>query len=351
MHNGRKYIVRSTGRHLLVALGLTAALTLAALPAEAQAPEQFYKGKTMRIMLGHPPGGSYDLYARLAADFMGRYIPGNPNIIVEHRPGGGGVVATMFFYAQAPKDGSVIGLFPETIAHTQILEPDVGKWKVQEMSYIGSFASVNPAFVLRKGAPATTPEEMRQKPIVAGCTGHNSQSYQYPAMLNALAGFKFKIVCGYKGSADSVLAMERGEVDLVSSAWNSWRATHRGEIEKGNFTPVIQGGLKRNKELGNVPLMQELVEEPKAKQVLEFASAGAAIGRALIAPPGVSADRLAVLRDAFDKMVKDPEFIAAAEKRGAELDPTPGAEVQTFVKPILDAPKDIVDTARKAMGG
>ena len=341
----------STRRTLLAVSLSTALVALAEIPGSAQSPEQFYKGKTIRIMLGHPPGGSYDLYARLAADFMGKYIPGNPTIIVEHRPGGGGVIATLFFYVKVPKDGTVLGLFPETIAHTQVLEPDVGKWKVQEMSYIGSFASVNPALVVRKGAPATKPEEMRQTSIVAGCTGHNSQSYQFPAMLNALAGFKFKIVCGYKGSADSILALEKGEVDLVSSAWNSWRSTHKGVIEQGDFIPVIQGGLKRNRELTNVPLMQELVDDPKTKQVLEFASAGAAIGRALIAPPGVPADRLAVLRDAFDKMVNDPEFMAAAEKRGAELDPISGAEVQNFIKPILEAPKEIVDLAGKAMGG
>ena len=339
----------STRRTLLAASMAMAAALAGSLPASAQGAEPFYKGKTLRIMLGHPPGGSYDLYARLAADFMGKHLPGNPTIIVEHRPGGGGVVATQFFFHQAPKDGSVMGLFPETIAHTQLLEPEVGKWNVQEMAYIGSFAPVNPAFVVRKGAPATNPDEMRKTPVVAGCTGHNSQSYQYPAMLNALAGFKFKIVCGYKGSANSVLAMERGEVDLVSSAWNSWRATHRDEIAKGNFIPVIQGGLKRNRELGNVPLMQELVEDAKVKQVLEFASAGASIGRALIAPPGVPADRLAALRGAFDKMVQDPEFIAAAEKRGAELDPTGGAEVQAFIKPIFDAPKEIVEIAKKAV--
>ncbi|HEX2727110.1 MAG TPA: tripartite tricarboxylate transporter substrate-binding protein [Beijerinckiaceae bacterium] len=340
-------------RRILLATPLLASLVGLAgtLPVPAQTPEQFYKGKTIRIMLGHPPGGSYDLYARLAADFMGKYIPGHPNIIVEHKPGGGGVVATAFFYAQSPKDGTVMGLFPETIAHTQLLEPEVGKWKVQEMSYVGSFASVNPAFVVRKGAAAKTPEEMRKTSIVAGCTGKNSQSYQFPAMLNALGGFKFKIVCGYKGSADSTLAMERGEVDLVSSAWNSWRAAHRGPIGTGELIPVIQGGLKRNRELANVPLMQELVEDPKARQVLEFASAGASIGRALIVPPGVPADRLAALRAAFDKVVQDPEFIASAEKRGAELDPTPGAEVDKFRDKIMGAPQDLIEAADKAMGG
>ena len=134
--------------------GVCIALASAFPAAAQQSDAEFYKAKNLRIMLGHPPGGSYDLYARLAAEFLPRYLPGNPTVIVEHKPGGGGVVATAFFYQQAPRDGSMISLFPETIAHTQILEPDVGKWKVQEMTYIGSFAPVNTAYVVRKGAPA-----------------------------------------------------------------------------------------------------------------------------------------------------------------------------------------------------
>jgi tripartite-type tricarboxylate transporter receptor subunit TctC len=326
-----------------MAAAMTAGFVAFAGAAQAQQPS------TMRIMIGHPPGGSYDLYARLAADYMKNFLPGNPNIIVEHRPGGGGVVATAFFYAQAPRDGSVIALFPETIAHTQILEPAVGKWRVQEMSYIGSFAPVNTAFVFRKGAPAKTAQEMRKIKSVAGCTGRNSQSYQYPAMLKVLDGFQFDIVCGYKGSADSVLALERGEVDFVSSAWNSWRATHMSAIKAGDFLPLFQGGLKRNSELANVPLMQELVSDPQKKKVIEFASAGAAIGRALIAPPGVLADRLATLRGAFDKMVTDKAFLEAADKRKLEIEPTPGVEVQKIAADILNAPKEIVDLATEAM--
>jgi tripartite-type tricarboxylate transporter receptor subunit TctC len=326
-----------------MAAAMTAGFVAFAGGAQAQQPS------TMRIMIGHPPGGSYDLYARLAADYMKNFLPGNPNIIVEHRPGGGGVVATAFFYAQAPRDGSVIALFPETIAHTQILEPAVGKWRVQEMSYIGSFAPVNTAFVFRKGAPAKTAQEMRKIKSVAGCTGRNSQSYQYPAMLKALDGFQFDIVCGYKGSADSVLALERGEVDFVSSAWNSWRATHMSAIKAGDFIPLFQGGLKRNSELANVPLMQELVSDPQKKKVIEFASAGAAIGRALIAPPGVPADRLATLRAAFDKMVTDKGFLEAADKRKLEIEPTPGVEVQKIAADILNAPKEIADMAMEAM--
>jgi tripartite-type tricarboxylate transporter receptor subunit TctC len=343
--------MRSQIRRTHIAVWAAASLLAAALPAAAQSPEEFYKGNTLRVLIGHPPGGSYDLYARLAADFMKKHVPGNPTMIVEHKPGGGGLVATAFFYAQAPRDGSMIGLFPETIAHTQLLEPKAGKWKVEEMSYIGSFASVNAAFVIRKNTPAKTIEEMKKTQINVGCTGVNAQSCQHPAMLRSLAGLKFNMITGYPGSAEFVLALEKGEVDLVSSAWNNWRATHRDRFTKGDFIAVIQGGLRRNKELPNVPLMQELVSDPNAKKVIEFANAGAAIGRALIAPPGIPADRLAVLRAAFDKMVRDPEFLAAAEKRQAEIDPTPGVEVQKDAIGIIKTPKELIDMASAAMKG
>ena len=217
------------------------------------------------------------------------------------------------------------------------------------MNYIGSFAPVNTAFVFRKGAPALTPKDFMTVKSNAGCTGRNSQSYQYPAMLKALAGFQFDIICGYKGSAASVLAMERGEVDFVSSAWNSWRATHKDTIARGDMIVVMQGGLKRNAELKDVPLMQELVADPEAKKVIEFASAGAAIGRALITPPGIPADRLAALRTAFDKMVADPVFRAEAERRKLEIDPTSGVELQGIVSRILSAEPAIVARAAAAI--
>lgn len=332
-------------------LGLCAGvgLLLAAAPASAQSVEQFYKGKTMRIVLGHPPGGSYDLYARLAADFMSRFIPGNPNIIVEHRPGGGGIRAVAYFYAQAPRDGTAMGLFPETIGNTQILQPDVGNWKLQEMTYIGSFVGSNAAFVVRKGAPATTIDGLRKTQINVGCSGRNSQSYQYPATMKSLGGFQFNLICGYPGSAEIILALTRGEVDMFSASWHAWRASHRKDMEDGNLIPVMQGGLKRVADLPNVPLMQEVVSDPQAKKVIEFIVAGSAIGRALIVPPQVPADRIAALRTAFDRMVVDPQFVAEAAKRNADLEPTSGAEVQAVALAIVNAPKEIVDLATKAV--
>lgn len=315
--------------------------------AAAQTPAEFYKGKTITITLGQPPGGSYDFYARLAADHLKRFIPGNPSLIVQHRPGGGGVAAVRWFYAQAPRDGTSMGLFSESIAHTQLLTPDVGRWKVEQMSYVGSLAPSNGAMVVRKGAPTTTAEGMRTIPITVGCSGVNSPSYQYPAALKAVGGFKFNIVCGYPGSPQIILAMQRGEADAYSASWHAWRV--HPDVKDGTFVPVIQGGLKRVHELAQVPLTQELVADPRGKRIMEFISAGSAIGRALIAAPGVPADRVAALRDAFDRMVKDDAFLADAAKRNLDIEPTAGATLQGYSLAIAHAPSDIVDGAMQAM--
>jgi tripartite-type tricarboxylate transporter receptor subunit TctC len=243
----------------------------------------------------------------------------------------------------------VLGLFAETITHTQLLQPGVGKWNVADMAYVGSFTGVNAAFVMRKDAPAKSVADLRKVPIIVGCTGRNSQSYQSPAILKALGGYPYKIICGYPGSAELVLAMAKGEIDMVSSAWNNWRATHRDDIAAGNLIPMIQVGLARHRELPNVPLMQELVENANDKATIAFASASSAIGRALIAPPQVPAERLAALRQAFDRLVKDPDFLRDAERVKAEIDPKPGADTQTVSDAILRAPKEIVAKAAKAM--
>jgi tripartite-type tricarboxylate transporter receptor subunit TctC len=323
----------------------------AACAAQAQTSAEFYKDKTVRVLVGHPPGGSYDFYARLAADMLRVYLPQAKAVIVENKPGGGGLIATAYLYNQAPRDGTVLAVLPETIGNTQVLEPEVGKWKVEQMRYIGSFSPVNTAFVRRKNSPSKTPEDMKKQETIVGCTGTTAQSYQYPALLKVLGGYKFKMICGYPGAGEYSIALERGEIDLVSSAWNSWRVTHSGKLRDGDLVAVIQTGLKRNHELPNVPLMQELVDDPVAKKVIEFASAGAMIGRALLAPPGLPEERVAFLRDLFDKMVADPAMIEMATKRNLELDPTPGAVVQGYSDAIVKTPADVVEKAAQAFKG
>ena len=337
-------------RNKLFLASVLVGVSVCSLAAQAQTAEEFYKSKGLKIMLGHPPGGSYDLYARLAADHMRKYLPVPGSIIIQHKPGGGGVLAVNYFYANAPRDGSMVGLFPETLVHTQMMDPKIARWKMEEMKYVGSFAPVNAAFVVRAGAGINTVAELKARPVTLGCSGKASQSYQYPAMLKAIGGFdKFKLICGYRGSKAFVLATERGEVDMVASAWNTWRSVGKQYLDSGKMKVLLQAGLKRDKEMANIPLMQEIVTDPKARLVLEFASSGSPIGRAFITPPKVPADRLALLRAAFDKLVKDKAFLAQADKVAAAIDPTPGQELDELVAKSLKTPKEIVDAAANAM--
>jgi tripartite-type tricarboxylate transporter receptor subunit TctC len=319
-----------------------------ATPAAAQSVESFYKSHELTILIGHPPGGSYDLYAQLAASHIGRFIPGKPTVIVQSMPGGAGSKATAYFYARGPKDGSMISLFPETIAYVQLMDPAQGRWDVTKMNYLGSFAPVNTAFLVHKGSRLTSTRDLYKEKTNVGCSGRASQSFQYPATLRLLAKMPLNIICGYDGSSAYTLALMRGEVDLVSKAWNAARAEDKDNLASGTLVPLMQAGLVRTPELPNVPLLQEIVDDASTKQALEFVSGGAAIGRALLAPANVPADRLAALRAAFDKLVVDPDFLADAQKRGIYIEPTPGIEVQKASDGIIKTPKPVVDLVAKA---
>ena len=336
-------------RRSLVPVAIVSAATICfTLPANSQAVDNFYKSHELTILIGHPPGGSYDLYAQLAASHIGKYIPGKPTVIVQSMPGGAGSKAASYLYAKGPKDGSMISLFPETIAYVQLLDPAQGRWDVTKMAYVGSFAPVNTAFLAHKGSRLASPQDLFSGKTNVGCSGRASQSYQYPATLKLVAKMPLNIICGYDGSAAYTLALLRGEVDVISKAWNSARAEDKDNIDNGTLFPILQAGPKRTPELPNVPLAQEIVADPSAKKAIEFVSAGAAIGRALLAPQNVPPERLAALRAAFDQVVRDKDFLADADKRGIYIEPTPGAEVQKYSDAIIKTPKDVVSLVAKA---
>jgi tripartite-type tricarboxylate transporter receptor subunit TctC len=330
-------------------LALSVAGILPASPGVAAGQEDFFKGKTMHILVGNPPGGSYDFYARLAADMLKAHIPGLGSVVVEDKPGAGGFVAGAALYNEFPKDGTYLAVLPETMAQAQVLNPSATRWQMQNFNMIGSFTPANSVFMLRKGAPVKNVEEMKKTPINVGCTGTTAQSYQYSAALKSLGGFQFKLVCGYRGASDYVLALTRGEIDMVASAWNSWRVTNMKQIDDGDFIPVIQAGVKRVKELPNVPLMQDLVTDSLAKKALEFVSSSAPVGRALFAPPDMPKERVAYLRGVFDKMTSDPIGMDMAKRRRLLLDPTPGAKIQAEIAKIVMTPPDVVKLAESAV--
>jgi tripartite-type tricarboxylate transporter receptor subunit TctC len=321
---------------------LCAGIFLASTSAQSQdGVADFYRGRIVSIVIGFPPGGSYDIYSRLAATHMGKYIPGQPKFIVQNKPGNIGVLRS--FYETAPDDGSTVGMFPETIAIVQLTQPQIGKWKVEDLSYIGSFANVNAALLVRKGAPATTLEEMRTTSITVGCNSPLGVSYINPAIMNKFGGLQLKIVCGYPGTASLPIALARGEIDMVSGAWVGWR--NRSEVINGDVKPIVQSGLARHKDLPDVPLMQEVISDPAGKKVAEFMSAGSAVGRALMMPGKVPVARIAALRNAFDQLVKDPDFLRQAAEMGVELDPKPGLETQAISDSILATSPDVIKSA------
>jgi tripartite-type tricarboxylate transporter receptor subunit TctC len=311
--------------------------------AEPNAVAEFYRGKTITILIGFPAGGSYDTYARLAAANLRRFVPGEPSIIVQTRPGGSGVGAVTYFSANAPKDGTMLGIFPETIAISQQTEPKLSRWNVRDFTYLGSFANSNGIFVIRKGAPALTVEQMRATTLHVGCNGRTGASYINPVVLKAYAGMKFDLHCGYPGSNEIAIALARAEIDVTAGAWNGWR--NRSLLLDGTVVPVIQAGVSRHKELASVPLMQELISDSKKAEVAEFLSAGSAIGRALLAPRSTPAERIAALRAAFLAMTADEKFRADVLKSGLELDPISGEDLDQITAKILQARQEIVQLA------
>jgi tripartite-type tricarboxylate transporter receptor subunit TctC len=335
------------------ALAVTAfvAGAITAQPAKADAVSDFYKNKTMRILVGYPPAGSYTAYAQLAAAHIGRYIPGKPRVIIQNMPGAGSLVAANYFANVAPRDGSMIGIFADTLSVSQLLFPKKAKFNAKTFHYIGRFTPVNPVFMVRSDAGVKTFKDVTAKEIVVGCTGAGSQSYIMPRAMMSLLGAKFKMICGYRGSAAQTLAMIRGEVQAQSSAWASWRIRYSDQIKKGELIPIVQVGLTRETDLPNLKLMHELTNDPDKQRILKFLSTGGFIGRSFSAPPGLSADKLKALRTAFAQMVKDPKFLADAKKRKANIEYASGEDLDKMTLEALATPANLVKKAQTSMKG
>ncbi len=341
-------MIKHTSKAFFTAV-MVAAASLYSVAAHADAVADFYKGKDITIAVGYSPGGSYDTYARMLSDVLSKHIPGNPNIIVQNMPGSGGKKLANYLYNVAPTDGTYFGFLADAFVVSQMLQPKKVKYDPSKFVPIGSITPVNPVTMVGRNSPAKTVEEARKNQFATACTGKGSQSFIMPAMMKYFLDFKVKIICGYKGSAPGTLALERGEVDAQSSAWASWRIRHKDQIADGTFTPIVQVGLVRESELPNVPLMQDLTDNSKHKQVLKFVSSGAGIGRSMTAPPGVAADRIAAIRKAFNAAVKDADFLAAAAKRNSVVNPVTGEELEMIIANVLATPDDLVELAREAI--
>src|SRR5215470_6391346 len=339
-------------RRIQVSAAIAAILfACVAQSAGAQPAEPFFKNKVVNLYIGFAPGGTYDYFGRQVGRFIGRYIPGNPTVVVQTMAGAGSLQAANFLYAQAPRDGTAWGVVTQTLALEEALRSPGAHYKAAEFTWIGRMTSILEVHFTWKTSKAKTFADARLHETPVAGTGAGSPSEGYPKLLNALAGTRFKIISGYPGSTQGMLAAERGEVDGGLTSWNTLKRTKPAWIENRDVNVLVQYGLQRHPELREVPSVLEAASTPEGRQVLAFYVSGAEVGRSLLAPPGIPADRARTLRAAFDAMLKDPDFLAEIEKSGQEFQPAPGESVQKLIAAAANAPRDIVERTEAILRG
>lgn len=326
------------GRTLIPAL---LASTFAASPVSAQSVEDFYKGRKIDIVIGFTVGGGYDAYARLLARHMGEHIPGKPVMVPRNMTGAGSRIAAAFIHGVAPKDGTAMGIADQSIPLEQALGDAGVKFDSRELNWIGNPNADNNVLTTWHTSPVKTIEDAKKIEVTMGATGYNTSS-QYPTVLNATAGTKFKVILGYPGGNEINLAMERGEVaGRGSNAWASYKSTRPDWIKDNKINILVQIGLRKASDLPNVPLLMDTATNDVDRAALRLLSAPTTIGRPFFAPPNVPAERVKALRAAFDAMIKDKAFLEEAKKLNLDIDPVGGEDLQKIVADIIDAPADV----------
>ncbi len=312
------------------------------LPAAAETTAEFFKGKTITINIGVPAGGDYDVRGRLLARHMDRHIPGAPAIVARNMPGAGGVVSANWLSALAPRDGTALLMVMQNMPLAQALQMEGVKFKSEEYNWIGNMTDSPNLLSVMSTSRVKTVEDARRMEATIASAGPGSGSYSYTAAANLIGGTKFRIVTGYAGGSHMNLAMERGEVDgRGSNAWSAWKSTKPDWIAEKKLVHLIQIALKRHPDLPDVPLLLELASNDLDRKVVRLLSADTAISKALATSPGVPPDRVEALRRAYDATMKDPKFLEEADKRGVDVNPVSGEEVQKIVTEIVETEPEV----------
>jgi tripartite-type tricarboxylate transporter receptor subunit TctC len=337
-------IIRNAARVVAIA----AAIAVAGTQALAQTPEQFYKGKSIELAIGYPPAGSNDFYARLLARHLGKHIPGNPNIVPQNRPGAGSFLTLAYVYGVAPKDGTVIGIGAPTAPLDEKLGTQGVRFKTAELNWIGRIDSlINIVFTWHTSPVKTVDDAFKTEAKLSG-TGVGSTVSIYPTVMNRVLGTKFKLIMGYKGSNDAQLAVERGEVEGHSTSWTAVKVAHQDWRPDKKINILVQFSIKKHPELQDVPTVVELARNDEDRQVLSAVVNAAEIGTSFFTSPNVPMDRVDVLRRAFDVTMKDPEFLADAQKTQLSVGSLPGEELQKLVADVAAISPAILEKVRAA---
>jgi tripartite-type tricarboxylate transporter receptor subunit TctC len=327
---------------------LSAAIVAAcAGPAAADSVADFYRGRTVELDVGTGVGGGYDANARLVARHLERLLPGNPTIVVNNLPGGGGIRAANTLFNKSAADGSVLGTFSNAMITEPLLGSGEALFDPARFTWIGSASREDGLCLATLSSGVGSWSDLLQKEVVVGTTAPGTTTYMYPVMLRNLFGARFKLVSGYPDGGQIALAIERNEVQAICQTYSSVRIGHQDWLRDRVVQPLVTLGLARIPDLPNLPAVMEFAKSDEQRQVLKVVLAPTLAGRPFVAPPGIPADRAAALRHAFDAMTKDPDFLDEAGKLRMDVQPAIGAEIETLVKEIYALPKSVIATTRR----
>ena len=333
-------------RNPQTAVAIAIAISVAAATPGPRAQEaDFYKGRTINLYIGFSAGG-YDLYGRIVGRHIGKHIPGKPDVVAQNMPGAGSIKLAHWLMEAAPKDGTAFGIIDRGMFITPLVDPAQLKLDFSAYSWVGSVAQETLLCVSRKEARVKTFADLREHELVAGGLSKGDISYTSAAVIKNMYGAKLRFVGGYPGGNDITLALERGEVD-GRCAWSlsSVRSSRPSWLTDGSINLLVQYTMTRNPELPDTPSLAEFSDE-KQKAIVRFLYAPEAIARPFAAPPGVPAARLKILRDAFMATMKDPDFLAEAQKTGLDVAPTSGADLAATLKQIYATPPELIAQAK-----
>ena len=335
----------------LVALALTFGVGLA---RAQETVASFYRGKTLNLIVGSSAGGGYDLYGRLIARFIGRYIPGNPVVVVSNMPGAGGIVLTQYVANAGPKDGTVLGaIFPGAIMEPLLGDKSKVKYDVTKLNYIGSANSDGYVCVVRADAPAKNYADVFTKELILGASSGGGSTVDFPTMMVNLLGAKFRLVTGYPGSNEIALAMEKGEVQGTCGVGWSTITTGRPQWIRDGFARVLaQENLKAMPDIASLgaPLTMTFARTEEQRRIMELIYAQPTFGRPYVMAPDVPAERVEALRKAFSTVMADQDLLAEAKRMNLDVvDPMSGVELQALVTRLLATPDDIVEKTKAAI--
>jgi tripartite-type tricarboxylate transporter receptor subunit TctC len=327
-------------------------------PSMAAAQSDFFRGKQIRIIVGASAGAASDLYARVVANYLPKQIPGKPEIIVQNMPGGGSITAANYVYAVAKPDGLTLGAITSPIYFAQLLGRKEVQFDWEKFTWIGTPEENDELFFIKSDLPYKTLLDLRKatEPPRCGASGAGSTGYYIPKLLEEIFGFKLSLVTGYPGAADVDLAVEKNEVHCRGTTISAFFGREPGKTwaKNGYVRFLVQTGDKRNQRLPETPTIWELMDQIKApeanRRLARVVLGPGAFGRPILASPGVPADRVKVLRDSYDKMLKDAEFLAEANKRQWEINPVSGEKLTALARDVIHQPPDIIERMKKVLG-